>query len=301
MGAPEIWYPFRQRAIRAFAVKYLFDAFLSHSSKDHDIADRLFAALSARGFQVWYDRKQVAAGDRIVKSVGEGLAQSRYLLVCHTRHSSRSHWVANEREIITTDEIASGIVRVVVLVFDATPVPAVLRHKRYVDLRSRKREKWDELFELLDADCARMIGEFRKVLKSGRRCAAAAGRLKDIAVRRQDSRALLALWECVLAKPASYEIVDASAYAIGQIAIQCRARDLQTEIADLFGQAVASGSDLIVDKFAYTAGQIAIHAVDKRRRDWAWALIAAHKNHADRGVKERFDFTARRIAQLQHR
>ena len=58
----------------------LWDVFISHSSKDKDIADRLAERLS-RNFNVWYDTSNLLLGDNIEKSVKIGLKCSNFGLV----------------------------------------------------------------------------------------------------------------------------------------------------------------------------------------------------------------------------
>jgi TIR domain len=53
------------------------DAFLSYASEDTKVAQRLFAELSARGFDIWYAPMDLKVGQKLLDSIEEGMAQSR--------------------------------------------------------------------------------------------------------------------------------------------------------------------------------------------------------------------------------
>ena len=76
---------------------------LSHNAQDKPrvrrLAERLKqAALPMEaGLRLWFDEWNVAARDIIALKVGEGLEQSRVLLLCLSPHALASCWVTLER------------------------------------------------------------------------------------------------------------------------------------------------------------------------------------------------------------
>jgi TIR domain len=59
-----------------------WDVFISHASEDKKtVAEPLADALVEAGLRVWYDRYQLRLGDRLLRSISEGLKLSRYGVV----------------------------------------------------------------------------------------------------------------------------------------------------------------------------------------------------------------------------
>jgi hypothetical protein len=79
-------------AMRQKKEEFLFDVFLSHSSKDttvvRDIADRL----RADGLKVWFDEWIFKAGDSIPAKIEEGLENSRVLVLCMSANAFGPEW-----------------------------------------------------------------------------------------------------------------------------------------------------------------------------------------------------------------
>jgi hypothetical protein len=53
-----------------------YDLFLSYAGEDREIAEDLAEALRGTGFNVWYDKFQLRAGDRLLARINEGLMRS---------------------------------------------------------------------------------------------------------------------------------------------------------------------------------------------------------------------------------
>ncbi|HYT43935.1 MAG TPA: toll/interleukin-1 receptor domain-containing protein, partial [Methylomirabilota bacterium] len=56
--------------------KYLYDVFISYSSKDQPIIERLAQDLKAAGISYWVDSEQITFGDSITGKIEEGLRES---------------------------------------------------------------------------------------------------------------------------------------------------------------------------------------------------------------------------------
>lgn len=108
--------------------------FLSYSSQDEETARRLVRDLQARGVRVWFDRKEILAGDSIVDRIQEGLHSSEYLIVLISQHSLHSKWVqmALDRAFATFPDATD--IRIIPVLLDGSEIPPEISRTRYVDL-----------------------------------------------------------------------------------------------------------------------------------------------------------------------
>ena len=114
-----------------------YDVFISHSSGDKAIAEKIAHHLIANGLQVWYDDWEILVGHDIVDKVYDGIRNSRFLLVLLSEKSVRSNWVQQEINAARIREIESGatIVLPAIIEHDArSHIPESLRTKRYADI-----------------------------------------------------------------------------------------------------------------------------------------------------------------------
>jgi hypothetical protein len=67
--------------------------FISHASEDKkSVAEPLARALSQAGLSVWYDRFQLHLGDRLLRTINDGLRQSRFGVVILSPSFFSKHW-----------------------------------------------------------------------------------------------------------------------------------------------------------------------------------------------------------------
>src|SRR5689334_12668918 len=114
--------------------------FLCHSSRDKAVVRRVAADLRKAGIPLWFDEEQINIGDNFIVKISDGLAGSAYILVFLSPSFLTSEWVKQEWSSQFYDEITSKSPKVIPLLLDDLPedVPppvALLRAKRYVDLR----------------------------------------------------------------------------------------------------------------------------------------------------------------------
>jgi hypothetical protein len=125
-------------------------AFVSHSSKDIPIVDKIVADLESNGVSVWYDKFEIRAGDDIVDKVNEGLKDSEYFLLILSPNALSSSWVKEETSFAVLQQIAfKGIFVIPVLIQDCD-IPPLLRHRRYVDFRKSYDEGMEELLKIFE-------------------------------------------------------------------------------------------------------------------------------------------------------
>lgn len=73
--------------------------FISYSSKDADVVDKLRKALQLNGQLPWLDSRQLVDGDNLIERIDESIDCARHFLVVVSIDSLGSDWV--QREIAT--------------------------------------------------------------------------------------------------------------------------------------------------------------------------------------------------------
>ena len=73
-------------------------AFLSYTSEDHVLAERIATELGKRGIDPWWAQWEIRAGDSIVQKVNEGLGDCTHFIVLLTSRSIDKPWVNAEMD-----------------------------------------------------------------------------------------------------------------------------------------------------------------------------------------------------------
>jgi len=107
--------------------------FLSHSSKDKDLARRLANDLSGQGINVWFDEWEIRIGQSITQKIEQGLEEADFVAVLLTKHSVKSGWVEREWHSKIGEEAISGKVVVLPLRAEICAIPSLLKNKRYAN------------------------------------------------------------------------------------------------------------------------------------------------------------------------
>jgi uncharacterized protein YjbI with pentapeptide repeats len=75
-----------------------FYCFISHASKDHAFAERLYADLQSNGVRCYFAPEDLPIGAKIRVSIDESIRVCDKLLLILSRHSAASQWVEQEVE-----------------------------------------------------------------------------------------------------------------------------------------------------------------------------------------------------------
>lgn len=88
------------------------DVFISHASEDKAtfVAD-LARALTDAGVRVWYDEWSLTLGDRLRRTINEGLKKSRFGVVVLSEHFFEKNWLQDELDGLAALE-ADGVNRI---------------------------------------------------------------------------------------------------------------------------------------------------------------------------------------------
>ena len=117
-----------------------YTVFLSHSSTDKALVDRVFAALHGAEIRSWYDRYEIAPGDSITDKINEGLKASNLGLLFISRNflDARSGWPTREANYFFQQQMRSGQRNFIVLNVDVPidELPPLLQDFRFIDMSS---------------------------------------------------------------------------------------------------------------------------------------------------------------------
>lgn len=82
-----------------------YDVFISHAGEDKDpVARPLATELRDRGFEVWFDEFELEIGDRLRRSIDEGLANSNYGIIILSEAYFGKQWPEEELEGLMSRE-----------------------------------------------------------------------------------------------------------------------------------------------------------------------------------------------------
>lgn len=73
-----------------------FDVFISHSSLDKIIVEKIIEDFKKESITYWVDHEQITLGDRITEKIENGLKKSKYVLVCISHNLGHSNWCRAE-------------------------------------------------------------------------------------------------------------------------------------------------------------------------------------------------------------
>src|SRR6476646_6289354 len=83
------------RSLVGTAVEF-YSCFISHSGKDQEFADRLFADLQQEGVRCWYAPHHVQAGKKLYEQIDDAIRSTERLLLILSPESINSEWVKTE-------------------------------------------------------------------------------------------------------------------------------------------------------------------------------------------------------------
>ena len=114
-----------------------YDIFLSHSAKDREFVTRLATDLTQAGLRVWLDQWNIRPGDSFAEAIGKAIKESRFLLIVMSPDYFQSAWTQQEWQYALANEIDTGRVRLIPVLYRDCDVPPMLRTKHWVDFREQ--------------------------------------------------------------------------------------------------------------------------------------------------------------------
>jgi hypothetical protein len=126
-------------------IKFDFDVFLSHSSKDKAVVREFAERLRRDGLKVWLDDWEIRPGDPILARISDGLDRSRILLLFMSRNGLGSRWTTVEHQAILFADPLNPRRRFIPLLLDDAEIPALLRQYAYVDWQTPTDDAYQKL------------------------------------------------------------------------------------------------------------------------------------------------------------
>ena len=120
--------------------------FISHSSKNKDIAWQLTKDLQAEGYTVWLDRLEIEPSENFVRELEDGLDKTAVILVIWTEHAKNSAWVEGE-----ISRAKSQGKHIIPLLFDDTKITLLLETTQHIDFRASYHRPFLSLTSRLNA------------------------------------------------------------------------------------------------------------------------------------------------------
>lgn len=117
--------------------------FISYSTKNKSIADKLIKKFKSLGHSVWRDVSSIMPGDDWLKEIDEGLRHSDALVLVITPEAIQSEYVAYEWAFA----LGAGV-PVIPLLYKPVRVPLRLQTIQFLDIRKHKKP-WLRLMDSL--------------------------------------------------------------------------------------------------------------------------------------------------------
>jgi len=118
-----------------------FDVFLSYAQQDRTFVTHLAEYFTNEGLKAWLDEEQIDIGDHIIKKIEQGLRNSRFVVVCLSRHFNDSMWCRSEylRLLIRETKLQNTkVLPIIVGDYEEVDIPEFLYDKYYVDVRTNQ-------------------------------------------------------------------------------------------------------------------------------------------------------------------
>jgi len=130
------------------------DIFISYAAEDRELARSLAGALSAQGWQVWWDR-EIPFGRSFDEVIETAVAGARSMIVLWSRHSVESDWVKSEAR-----EGRARRILIPVLI-EPVRIPLEFRHLQTADLTNWVVDVRHPQFDQLVVQLGALLGSAR--------------------------------------------------------------------------------------------------------------------------------------------
>ena len=101
-GCPESFIEFARSLANAEKPVNYHSCFISYSSKDQEVAERLYTDLQDNGVRCWFAPEDLKTGEKFWHRIDESIRLYDKLLIVLSQHSVESEWV--EREVVAALE-----------------------------------------------------------------------------------------------------------------------------------------------------------------------------------------------------
>ena len=124
-------------------------AFISHSSADNQISERLAKDLLRNGVNAWYSEWEIRLGDSLREKIDQGIGEAEFFIIILSKDSIKSEWVKTELDAAMVKKIR-GSCRIISILHNISEenIPETL-----AGLKWMKLDKYDSSFQELLKEC----------------------------------------------------------------------------------------------------------------------------------------------------
>lgn len=140
------------------------DVFISHSSQDNEVVDRIVDKLRNLNLKLWYDREQILGGHQFIRKIEEGLENSRIVIAFLSRASISSYWAKMEWDAmlgLTAKDPTRRLIPIMLPGIQDSDVPPLLRVLNYLDFRNSDLNMPDQFNDCVDKLVQHITGKLK--------------------------------------------------------------------------------------------------------------------------------------------
>lgn len=275
------------------------DAFLSYSRQNSDAAAQVYKCLTDAGYQLWFDRDENMYGDPLIGELHDGVELSRYFVALVSKPWICSDFCRAEfearRAFTTRNDLDAHAF--LVLLDDS----AFETYEKFVYVAGRDLDTaCTEILAAIERDGPHYVAQCCENLIGGTLVEESSEAIVRALLRYPDPTIIERLWDVATTTRWPAISIDLAAGAIHAGLREISDPRLHDQVLDVLARSINSSNPTIIDKFAYTAGQLQIHAI--RRGDMttaqnygAWIETCAGSSTPK--VAANYTYTKDRVAQ----
>lgn len=124
--------------------------FLSHSSADKSIAEKISNDLELLDYKVWLDKWEIQIGSSIPSNISKGLESADFVVILLSKKSVVSQWVDREWTAKYWHEIEDNKIKILPVLLEDCKIPGLLKGRMYADFRESYAVGFYKLAQSLD-------------------------------------------------------------------------------------------------------------------------------------------------------
>ncbi|MDO6513347.1 toll/interleukin-1 receptor domain-containing protein [Neptuniibacter sp. 2_MG-2023] len=124
--------------------------FISHSSEDKPFARWVATDLKASGHKPWLDEWEINVGESIPAKISLGVKEADFVIVILSENSINSNWVEREWQNKYWDEVSSGNIHVLPVLYRDCEIPELLKTKKYADFRNSYNDGLEDVLSAIN-------------------------------------------------------------------------------------------------------------------------------------------------------
>lgn len=107
--------------------------FLSYARSDAQIVDKIANDLQKEGFDLWFDRRNLIAGQNWQSQIEKAITEAAFVIVFISKNSLQSKWVQEEYRVAFERQQRTGGTRLIPVLLEKVELPVFLSQIQYAD------------------------------------------------------------------------------------------------------------------------------------------------------------------------